>query len=377
MESVGRLAGGVAHDFNNMLAVILGRTELALRRVDRALPLYQDLEEIRTAARRSADLTRQLLAFARGQTAVTTVLDLNETVAGMLTMLQRLIGENVRLLWVPDPDLGRVRLDPSQVDQILVNLCVNARDSIAGVGTVTVETGNSTLDEHDCSGHPGCTPGAYLWIVVSDDGCGMDEETLAHIFEPFFTTKGIGQGTGLGLATVYGIVKQNNGFISVDSAPNKGTTFTIYLPEHKAGLDVSEEIVGPVVLPRSGHETILIVEDEPAVLRLTSMMLEEIGYVVLAAGTAGEAVRLAHKHSDEIQLLLTDLLMPEMNGRDLATRLLAAQPSLKCLFMSGYPAEVVADRDVAEGGMNFLQKPFSTEALAAKVREVLDGKPSN
>jgi len=373
MESVGRLAGGVAHDFNNMLGVIIGHAEVALMRMDPAQSIFTDLLEIRKAAERSADLTRQLLAFARKQTISPKVLDLNETVAGTLKMLKRLIGENIRLNWQPAADLWPVRVDPAQIDQILANLCANARDSIAGAGRIAIETGNSILDKQFCAHHTGSVPGEYVRLVVSDDGCGMEKETLARIFEPFFTTKEMGKGTGLGLATVYGTVKQNNGFIDASSEPGSGTTFSIYLPRHldktgQTGKEGAEEPSG------RGRETILLVEDEPAILNVITMMLELQGYRVLAADTPGEAIRLAEEHKGEIELLMTDVVMPEMNGRDLAKNLLSLYPQLKRLFMSGYTANVITYHGVLDDGMHFIQKPFTMQEMAAKVREVLDGK---
>ncbi len=374
MESVGRLAGGVAHDFNNMLGVILGHAEIAMDQIDQALPIYADLEEIRKAAHRSADLTRQLLAFARKQTVVPKVLDLNETIEGMLKMLERLIGEDIHLNWQPKADLWPVKVDPSQIDQILANLLVNARDAIADTGRITIETGNIAIDEDYCADHPGFVPGEYVLLAVSDDGCGMDKETLAHIFEPFFTTKGVGKGTGLGLATVYGAVKQNNGFIDVYSEPGKGTTFTIYLPRH-AGRAAQMRTEGAAAGPAlRGHETVLLVEDEPAILKLTTEMLERQGYTVLAAPSPGKAISLVREHPGEIHLLMTDVVMPEMNGRDLAGNLLSIYPHFKILFMSGYTANVIAHHSVLDEGVYFIQKPFSMKNLAAKVREVLDQK---
>ncbi len=370
MESVGRLAGGVAHDFNNMLGVILGHAELALEQVDPDQPLHADLAEIRKAALRSADLTRQLLAFARKQTVAPTVLDLNDTVSGMLTMLHRLIGENIDVAWQPAADLWPVKVDPSQIDQILANLCLNARDAIAGVGTLTIETGNRTFDERDCGAIDGCDPGDYVLLALSDNGGGMDKETLALLFEPFFTTKVLGKGTGLGLATVYGIVKQNHGFITVDSELNQGTTFKIYLPRH-AGITAHARSEGDAhPLPR-GRETILLVEDEPAILTMTKTMLEHQGYAVLAANTPGAAIRLAREHAGEIHLLVTDVVMPEMNGRDLAQHLLSEYPHLRRLFMSGYTADVIAPHGVLDDGVHFIQKPFTRKDLARKVREAL------
>jgi PAS domain S-box-containing protein len=373
MESVGRLAGGVAHDFNNMLGVILGHTEMAMENMDPAeAPLRGNLEEIRKAAERSANLTRQLLAFARKQTVAPKVLDLNETVVSMLKMLRRLVGEDINLVWLPGAELYQIKVDPSQVDQILANLCVNARDAIGGVGKLTIETANSTFDDDYCATHADAVPGEYVKLAVTDDGCGMDKATQERIFEPFFTTKGVGKGTGLGLATVYGIVKQNSGFINVTSEPDKGTTFEICLPRHvtvKTGPAQAEPLSVPVA---RGRETILVVEDEPAILDMTKTMLERLGYTVLTASTAREAIRLADAHVGVIHLLMTDVVMPEMNGRDLAKSLLTSYPALKRLFMSGHTADVIARHGVLEEGVHFIQKPFSKKDLAAMVREVLE-----
>jgi len=371
MESVGRLAGGVAHDFNNMLGVILGHTEMAMDQVDPAQPLHADLEEIRTAANRSADLTSQLLAFARKQMIAPKILDLNKTVTSMLKMLRRLIGEDIHLNWQPDANLWPVKVDPSQIDQILANLCINARDAISDIGKMTIETGNCSFDEDYCAAYAGFPPGEYVLLAVSDNGCGMDKETLSHLFEPFYTTKVIGKGTGLGLATVYGIVRQNNGFINVYSEPNQGTTFKIYLPRH-VGKAEQLRTKGPAEAASRGHETILLVEDEPSILAMTARMLVKQGYTVLSASTPGAAIRLARERSGEIHLLMTDVVMPEMNGRDLAKNLLSLFPHLKRLFMSGYTANVIAHHGVLDEGVYFIQKPFSIKELAAKVREALD-----
>jgi signal transduction histidine kinase len=372
MESVGRLAGGVAHDFNNMLGVILGHAEMALEQLDPSEPLHADLEEIRKAAARSADLTRQLLAFARKQVVSPKVLDLNTTVGRMLTMLKRLMGEDIDLIWIPGKELWPVKVDPSQIDQMLANLCVNARDAVVeGVGKVTIETENSAFDEAYCDLHAGFTPGQYVLLAVSDNGCGMDHETISHVFEPFFTTKEVAKGTGLGLATVYGAVKQNNGFIHVYSEPGRGTTFKIYLPSHQARTEHLPE--GEPVQPAvCGRETVLLVEDEPAILQMTTRMLERMGYTVLAANRPGEAMRLAETHPGQIHLLMTDVVMPEMNGRDLAKNLISLYPNLRRLFMSGYTANVIAHHGVLDEGVHFIQKPFSKEELAARVRKALE-----
>lgn len=373
MESVGRLAGGVAHDFNNMLGVILGYTEIALDKVDPADPLHEDLGEIFNAGKRSADLTRQLLAFARKQTIAPQVLDLNEAVESMLKMLRRLIGEDINLAWLPGRGLGMVSMDPSQIDQILANLCVNCRDAIAGVGKITIETGGTTFDAAYCADHAGFTPGEFIRLAVSDDGCGMDQETLDKLFEPFFTTKELGKGTGLGLATVYGIVKQNNGFINVYSEPGKGTTFKIYLPVHADGAEKLPK-KSTAAIPAAQQATILVVEDEAAILRLTRAMLENLGYSVLTANSPGEALRLAEAHAGEIHLLITDVIMPDMDGRELAEQLHARFPRLKTLFMSGYTADVIAHRGILQAGVTFIHKPFSRQDLATTVYEVLGAK---
>jgi len=286
-------------------------------------------------------------------------------------MLQRLIGEDIHLIWQPAPDLWQIRMDPSQIDQIMANLCVNARDAIDGTGSITIETANTTIDAEYCFSNPEAISGEYVCLTISDSGIGMNKETLAQIFEPFYTTKEQGKGTGLGLATVYGAIKQNNGFINIYSEPGQGTTFSIYLPRDessRSGQALSGTAAAP---PQRGRETILLVEDEPAILNIASLMLEKQGYTVLKADTPGEAVRLAREHSGDIQLLMTDVIMPEMNGRDLAKNLLSIYPNMKRLFMSGYTADVIANHGVLEEGVHFIQKPFSLTNMAAKVRETL------
>jgi len=371
LESIGRLAGGVAHDFNNMLTAILGHVELSMRLCTPEGPIYTSLKVIEESALRSAGLVRQLLAFARRQTVAPRVLDVNDTTASMLKMLQRLIGESISLVWLPQMGLWPVRVDPSQIDQLLVNLCINARDAIPGVGRVTIETGNKVLDETYCAVHPDCVPGEYVMLAVSDDGDGIGKDALGHIFEPFFTTKEPGRGTGLGLSTVYGIVKQNNGYIHVCSEPGKGSTFRIYLPRFAgdAGEPAVESKAEP---PGSRGETVLLVEDEAVILHVGQAMLEALGYRVLTADTPGKALQQMRARSGEIDLVLTDVVMPEMNGRELAERLLDIKPGLKCLFASGYTADVIARDGVLEEGVVFIQKPFSIKHLAAKVREALE-----
>ena len=371
MESIGTLAGGISHDFNNMLSVILGHADMALEEVDPSSPFHDILVEIKEAGERSANLTRQLLAFARKQTISPKVLDLNKTVGRMLSMLQRIIGEDIDTAWIPGQGVWPVKMDPSQIDQILANLCVNARDAISGIGKVTIETANVEMDGAYCSQHLGFAPGEYVLLAVSDNGCGMDAKTQSQIFEPFFTTKGTGQGTGLGLATVYGVVKQNEGVINVYSEVGQGTTFKIYFPRFKTEVSLSSATM-PAGQVEHGHETILLVEDEAAILRMTTMMLERLGYKVLSAQSPGEAISMALGYEGEIHLLITDVVMPEMNGRDLANSILSGYPNLKRLFMSGYTANVIAHHGVLDEGVNFIQKPFSREDLGINVRGALD-----
>ncbi len=371
MESIGRLAGGVAHDFNNMLEVILGNTELALNGLPASSALREGLQEVAAAAQRSAELTRQLLAFARKQTIAPRVLDLNEAVGGILSMLRRLIGEDIDLAWIPGAGLWKVKVDAAQIDQVLANLCINARDAIAGVGRVTIETAKAAFDQAYCAHHPGFTPGQYVLLAVSDDGRGMSKEVLEHLFEPFFTTKELGKGTGLGLATVYGIVRQNEGFINVYSEPGRGTSFKIYLPRHANGPEAGAEAEQSKAPPR-GTETVLLVEDEKMILKLGTSILGFLGYQVLAAPTPGEALALAARHQGPIHLLITDVVMPEMSGKELSEKLAVLRPETRVLFTSGYTANTIAHHGVLEEGVQFLQKPFSISGLATKVREILD-----
>lgn len=371
MEAVGRLAGGVAHDFNNMLGVILGYVELASEKIDSSLDLYSDLKEIQKAAQRSADLTRQLLTFARKQIIAPKELDLNNTVDSMLKMLRRLIGEDIDLVWLPAGQLWPIKIDPTQIDQILANLCVNARDAIAGVGKLTIETQMKTFSQADCAINTGFIPGDYVMLSVTDNGCGMNKETLDNLFEPFFTTKAIGEGTGLGLAIIYGIVKQNNGFINVYSEPGQGTSFKIYLPRFHTSEETQEKTFKEKPAP-IGNETILLVEDEPAILEMARMMLERKGYLVLPAATPADAISIADTYVGRIDLLMTDVVMPEMNGRDLAKKIKAIFPEIKLLFMSGYSANVITQQGVLDDGVAFMQKPFLMNELTEKIREVLD-----
>ncbi len=371
MESVGRLAGGVAHDFNNMLSIIIGNSEIVLEDIEPNTPLIQNITEIQKAAQRSSDLTRQLLAFARKQTISPRILDLNVTIEGMLKMLKRLIGEDIDLSWQPGNGLWRTRIDPSQVDQILANLCVNSRDAIQNVGKITIETDNIHLEDSYLLQNPDFKPGDYVVLQVSDNGCGMDKETVANLFEPFFTTKDVGEGTGLGMATVYGIVRQNDGFINVYSEIGSGTTFKIYLPrQDQKQIDFVQKVSEKKIL--KGDETILLVEDEKAILDTTKMMLERLGYTVLTALSADEALELANEFvPDGIHLLMTDVVMPKMNGRDLSQELIKSYPNLKCLFMSGYTANVIAHHGILDEGLNFINKPYTKQDLSIKLREIL------
>ena len=371
LESIGRLAGGVAHDFNNMLAVILGNAELALEQMDDPVRARDSLSEIRKAAARSADLTRQLLAFARKQTIEPEVLNLNRVVSGMLKMLRRVIGEDILLRWAPADALWNTRVDPSQLDQILVNLCVNARDAIDSHGEITIASGNVVLDEAFCLGHPGAVPGEFVWLSIADTGSGMDGPTMANIFEPFFTTKAEGEGTGLGLATVYGIVKQNRGYVDVSSEVGVGTKFTIYLERHEAAAKETFPS-GPETAASPGSETILLVEDEPGILKMLTLVLGELGYTVMAAASPHEALSISAAYAREIDLLVTDVVMPELNGYDLSKRLRDSRPHLPTLFISGYSADVLESCDANAGETGFLAKPFSREQFATKVREMLE-----
>jgi len=371
LEAVGVLAGGVAHDFNNMLGAIIGFAELAIEATDSDSPQYKYLENILQAARHSADLTGQLLAFARKQTIAPTVLDLNTSVETVLNILSRLMGENIELAWRPGPGPCTVRLDPSQLNQVVTNLCINARDAIPDVGNITIETDILFFDQDYCDTHAEFTPGEYVMLAVSDDGIGMDRQTMDHVFDPFFTTKKQGKGTGLGLATVYGIVKQNKGFINVYSEPDSGSIFRVYFPRHRAGEETDRpESRKPE--ETTGKETILIVEDDPVLLEMGTIMLQRLGYPVLSAATPQEALEMVNTHGTAIDLMITDVVMPEMNGKDLAARIRSIRPDIRLLFMSGYTANVIVHQGVLEDGIDFIQKPFSLQNLAAKVREVLD-----
>ena len=354
MEAIGRLAGGVAHDFNNLLTVMMGYTEVALKRLKPEDPFHADMLEVYTAGRRAADLTKQLLAFSRKQIAIPQVLDLNEQISNTLKMLHRMVEEDIDLVFNPGNDLWKVYMDPSQMEQVLTNLTVNARDAIKGTGTITIETMNSVLQDTSVSRVENNKPGDYVLLTIRDNGIGMDPATVEQIFEPFFTTKEEGKGTGLGLATVYGIVRQNNGFINVSSDLGKGSTFKIYLPrtdEEKTELipSLAKEVL-------TGKETILIVEDEETILKLAKTILERYGYRVLTSRTPGEALLLCEQSNRPIDLLLSDVVMPVMSGKDLAERIRKLNPGIRTLYMSGYTADIIAHHGILGIGINFLQK---------------------
>ncbi|HEX8843744.1 MAG TPA: PAS domain S-box protein [Pyrinomonadaceae bacterium] len=371
MEAVGKLAGGVAHDFNNLLTAITGYSDLSLRRVAEGHPLRRNLEEIKKAGERAATLTRQLLAFSRKQMLQPKVLDLNAVIVDMFKMLQRLIGEDVDLLSVLQPTLGQVKADPGQIHQVLMNLSVNARDAMPHGGKLTIKTSNIYVDEEYALRHVSVQPGNYVLLSISDTGCGMDAETQERIFEPFFTTKELGKGTGLGLSTVYGIVKQSGGNIWVYSEVGKGTTFKVYLPRFDEAPEHHDERL-PVEKSLAGTETILLVEDEEMVRDIASQALEQSGYRVLVASDTLHALELCREHAERIDLMLTDVVMPQMSGRVLAERVAPLRPEMRVLYMSGYTDDHIVHHGVLEEGMNFIEKPFTADQLARKVREVLN-----
>ena len=371
MEAVGRLAGGIAHDFNNLLTIIKGYTELGRTRAKKPPELRADLERIEDASERAAGLVRQLLAFSRRQVLQPKVLDLNGIVVGLDKLLRRLMDDDIEMKTIVDKDLGTIKADPGQVEQVIMNLVVNARDAMPDGGRLTVETENVELDGAYARDHATVRPGRYVMLAVSDTGVGMSGETIAHIFEPFYTTKESGRGTGLGLSTVYGIVKQSGGYIWVYSEPGEGTTFKVYLPrvdEPAEALPTTKASLADC----AGTETILLVEDEPQLRELTRTVLESRGYSVVEAVSPDEAERLAKKYGAKIHLLLTDVIMPGISGRELAKRLSARQPAMRVLYMSGYTYNVIAQGGTLERGVAFLQKPFTPSALIEKVREVLD-----
>lgn len=370
MDAVGRLAGGVAHDYNNMLNVMMGYVELALKRVDADDLTHSYLQEVLHAGIRSADLTKQLLSFSRKQIVKPRVLDINQTISSQIGFWSKLIGEEIQIRFVSECDAGTVLLDPTQLDQVLLNLIVNARDAIAGLGIITITTAAAALDSSYCQSRSGILPGDYVRICISDTGCGMDAATRDRIFEPFFTTKELVKGTGLGLATVFGIVTQSNGEIRVESEPAKGTTFIIHIPRLIIGK--AENPAGTETGLLRGTETILLVEDDVQSLDITRLLLEECGYRVISSASPAEASSLYELHAGEIALLLSDVIMPQMNGRELYDSIRIITPGIRVLFMSGYTHDVISSRGVIPEGINFIHKPFTISSLARKVRDVLD-----
>jgi signal transduction histidine kinase len=371
VEGIGRLAGGVAHDFNNLLTVILTYTECVLQAIPEGDPLRTDLLEVRNAGERAAAMTRQLLAFSRKQVLQPVPLSLNEVATGIEQMLRRLLGEDIDFVQVLAPDLGVVRADPSQLEQVILNLAVNARDAMPDGGKLTLETSNVEIDEEYAARHVAARPGPYVQLAVTDTGCGMDEHTRARLFEPFFTTKEIGKGTGLGLSTAYGIVKQSGGDIWVYSEPGRGTTFKIYLPRDLSATAVALK-TRPTVTQVTGTETVLVVEDEEQLRKLSRRSLEAAGYTVLTAADGDEAMQVSARHPGDIHLVFTDVVMPRISGRVLAQELARARPGIKVLYTSGYTDDAIVHHGVLNPGTHFVAKPFTSADLTRKVREVLD-----
>jgi CheY-like chemotaxis protein len=370
MEAIGQLAGGVAHDFNNLLHAILGYTGLIMEDLPPGAPKHFEIEQVRKAAERASTLTRHLLAFSRRQVIQPMAIDLNDTIAGLMKMLGRLIGEHIQMDIIPKPNLRAVRADPGQIEQVLMNLCINSRDAMPDGGRLTIETENADIDGDYLQLHPWAKKGRYVLVSITDSGCGMDRETLSHIFEPFFTTKKAGEGTGLGLSTVYGIVKQHDGFVHAYSEVGKGTTFKVYLPvsdhlAYSADGNISDQ-------PRGGEETILIAEDEELIQNLVATVLTKAGYNVLLARNGEEALQLFEKHGDTVDLAFLDVVMPRLGGLDVQKRVHDKFPRLRFLFTSGYSAAAIHTNFILNRGMHFIQKPYSFDALLEKVREVLD-----
>ncbi len=370
MESVGRLAGGIAHDFNNMLGVIIGYSEMAIDKTNDD-ELRADINEILVAGKKASDITRQLLGFARKQLINPVVVDLNNLVDSMLAMLKKLLGENINLTWKPQNDIWQIKLDPSQLEQILVHLCLNSRDAIHSNGHIIIETANVVLDNDYCFQHQGFIPGEFVMLSVNDNGCGMSQKAVNHVFEPFFTTQETISrgGGGMGLPTVYGIAKQNNGFINVYSELNQGTGVKIYLPRISTA-ETSEKKREKIMVTGNG-EAILLVEDEPALMKMTKMLLERLNYHVLAASLPGEALKIAQAHKSRIKLMLTDVVMPEIDGHELAIQVKEISPTIEILFMSGYSATLINNQQLPEASYNFIQKPFSMEKMAQSLHQIL------
>jgi two-component system cell cycle sensor histidine kinase/response regulator CckA len=371
MEAIGRLAGGIAHDFNNLLSVILGHSDILEQQVGTNGRLRKSVEATRNAAERAAALTMQLLAFSRKQVIEPTVIDLNESVVEIQKMLHRIIGEDIELTIRLEPGLGYVKADSGQLGQVLMNLAVNSRDAMPGGGKLAIETANVDLDDTYVRQHLGARPGPFVMLAVSDTGIGMDSETLSHVFEPFFTTKESGKGTGLGLSMVYGIIKQNNGYVMTYSEPGRGTTFKIYFPRTVESLPVPHGMEKGIP---GGSETILVVEDELALRELTCVLLEEAGYTVLESTGVEDAIATAKDSQRKIDLLLTDIVMPRLDGRELANQLVALRPNLRVLYMSGYTDDVIVHGGLLKQATVLVQKPFTKAKLLRKVRETLDSQ---
>jgi len=369
MEAVGQLAGGVAHDFNNMLNVILGYTEMIMLDLPSEDPFYAKIEQIGKAATRSADLTRQLLGFSRKQVIEPKTIYVNALLVDIEPMISRLIGEDIDIYLHFGHNLWTVKFDPSQIDQLVMNLSINARDAMPNGGKLVVETDNVTFDDSYCSEHPGFIRGEFVMISVSDDGTGISKEILPHIFEPFYTTKELGKGTGMGLATVYGIIKQNNGFVNVYSEPGEGTTIKLYIPRSAENREKTENVPEKIVISKTG--TILLVEDDPLFLKLTGEFLKTGGHEVIPFSSSNDALQYCKRENTEIHLLLTDVVMPEINGKILSQRIKKIRPDIKTIFMSGYTANVVVHRGVLEKKMNFINKPFSMDKLLRMIQEVI------
>jgi len=372
LEAIGRLAGGIAHDFNNMLSVIMNYAELGVLQTDKSEKFHEYFDEIGKAARSSVEITNQLLSFSRKQNGSPRVLNYNDTLKNIINMLSKVVGESIRLEWRSEQDLWSVKIDPSQITQILTNLCVNARDAIGEDGEIVIETRNAHVDENYCNTNMNCKPGDYVMLAVSDNGSGMSKEIQEKIFEPFFTTKKNGEGTGIGMATVYGVVKQNGGFINIYSEPGLGTTFKVYLPRQKEE-DTHMNVKARTVEGKG--EIIMLVEDEPSVLAVSSKMLEKMNYDVVITISASEAMEKAKQYlnrNKSINLLITDVVMPEMNGKELSSKLTKIHPCMKTLFISGYPKSYITDKEISESQIYFLQKPFTAELLSDKINEVLN-----
>jgi signal transduction histidine kinase/ActR/RegA family two-component response regulator len=378
MESIGRLAGGVAHDFNNILQVIIGNYELFKQNCSNTSKhlkeQYPELEEIGEASKKASQLTQQLLTFARQQIVKPKLLDINKTTRKTFKMLERLIGENIKITWKPGKNTWPIMLDPVQFDQILTNLCINSRDAIKGTGKITLVTENHSFDEEYCNDHPGFIPGNYVGILVSDNGCGMSKEVAQKAFEPFFTTKKLGKGSGLGLSTVYGIVKQNKGFISVYSESGCGTSIKNFIPRAFSDVIIPDKILAEKRKTKSGTETILLVEDDVLILNITAKNLKKMGYNIFATSIPAEAINIAQVPENKIDLLLTDVIMPEMNGLELFKKIRKISLDIQCLFMSGYTADVIAHQGIINEDTNFISKPFSNKEISESIRNLLKRK---